>query len=56
MDLAYVDKIAKDNKGVKYFLFRQNLFDKTPGAKILKTKESKETVRALLNLITKNRF
>ena len=33
MDLAYVDKLAKDNKGVKYLLVRQDLFDKTVDAK-----------------------
>ena len=29
MDLAYVDKVAKDNNGVMYLLVRQDLFDKT---------------------------
>ena len=29
MDLAYVDKLAKDTNGVKYLLVRQDLFDKT---------------------------
>ena len=28
MDLAYVDKLAKENNGVKYLLGRQNLFDR----------------------------
>ena len=28
MDLAYVDKLAKDNNGVKYLLVRQDLFDR----------------------------
>ena len=27
MELAYVDKLAKDNNGVKYLLLRQDLFD-----------------------------
>ena len=53
MDLAYVDKLAKDNNGVKYLLVRQDLFDKTVDAKGMKTKDSKETVRAFLNTITK---
>ena len=26
MDLVYVDKLAKDNNGVKYLLVRQDLF------------------------------
>ena len=33
MDLAYVDKQAKDNNGVKYLLVRQYLFDWTVDAK-----------------------
>ena len=33
MDLAYVDKLAKDNNGVKYLLVRQDLFDRSVDAK-----------------------
>ena len=53
MDLAYVDKLAKDNNGVKYLLVRQDLFDRTVDAKGMKTKDSKETVCAFLTMITK---
>ena len=53
MDLAYVDKLAKDNNGVKYLLVREDLFDRTVDAKGMKTKDSKETVRAFLTMITK---
>ena len=53
MDLTYVDKLAKDNNGVKYLLVRQELFDRTVDAKGMKTKDSKETVRALLSMIPK---
>ena len=53
MDLAYVDKLATDNDGVKYLLNRQELFDRTVDAKGMKTKDSKQTVRAFLTLITK---
>ena len=53
MDLAYVDKLAKDNNGVKYVLVRQDLFDRTVDAQGMKTKDSKETVRAFLTMITK---
>ena len=53
MDLACVDKLVKDNNGVKYLLVRQDLFDRTVYAKGLKTKDSKETVRAFLTMITK---
>ena len=38
MDLAYVDKFAKDNNGVKYLLVRQDLFDRTVDAKGMKKK------------------
>ena len=53
MDLAYDDKLAKDNNGVKYLLVRQDLFDRTVDAKGMKTEDSKETVRAFLTMITK---
>ena len=46
MDLAYVDKLAKDNNGVMYLLVRQDLFDRSVDAKGMKSKDSKETVRA----------
>ena len=53
MDLAYVDELAKDNNGKKYLLVRQDLFDRTVDAKGMKSKDSKETVRAFLTMITK---
>ena len=53
MDLAYDDKLAKDNNGVKYLLFRQDVSDRTVDAEGMKTKVSKETARAFLTMITK---
>ena len=53
MDLTYVDKLAKDNNGLKYLLVRQDLFDRTVDGKGTKTKDFKETVRACLSVITK---
>ncbi len=53
MDLAYVDKLAKNNNGVKYLLVHQDLFERTVDAKGMKIKDSKETVRAFLFMITK---
>ena len=53
MDLPYVDKLAKDNNGVKYLLIRQDLFERTVDAKGMKTKDSKETVKTLAKTITK---
>ena len=52
-DLAYVVKLAKDNNGVKYLLVRQYLFDRIVDANGMKTKDSKETVRAFLSMTTK---
>ena len=54
-DLAYVDKLAKDNNGIKYLLVRQDLFDRTVDAKGMKSKDSKATVRAFLSMITKTK-
>ena len=53
MDLAYVDKLAKENNGVQYLLVRQDLFDRTVNAKGMKTKDSQETVKAFSSMITK---
>ena len=52
MDLANVAKLAKDNNGVEYLLGRQDLFDITVDAKRMNTKDSNETIRAFLTLIT----
>ena len=53
MDLAYVDKFAKENNGVKYLLVRQDLFDRTVNAKGMKTIDSQETVKTFSSMITK---
>ena len=53
MDLEYVDKLAKGNKGVNYLLVRQDLFDRTVDSKGMKTKDSKETDCAFLTMVTK---
>ena len=53
MDLAYVDKLANENNGVKYLLVRQDLFHRTLNAKGMKTKDSQETVKAFSSMITK---
>ena len=54
-DVAYVDKLAKDNNGVKYSLARQDLFDRTIDAKGMKTKDSKETVKTFSKVNTKKK-
>ena len=53
IDLAYVDKLTKDNNGVKYLLVRQDLIDRTVNAKGMKTKDSEETVKAFSAMVTK---
>ena len=53
IDLAYVDKLAKDYNRVKYVLVHQHLFDRIVDAKKIKPKGSTETVRAILAVITK---
>ena len=53
MDLAYVNKMAKEDNGVKYLLVRQDLFDRTVNARGMKTKDSVETVKAFSSMITK---
>ena len=53
MDLAYVDKLAKEDNGVTYLLVRQDFFDRTVYAKRMKTKDSQETVKAFSSMITK---
>ena len=53
MDLAYVDKLSKENNGVKYLLVRQDLFDRTVNAKGMKTKDCQETVKTFSSIIIK---
>ena len=53
MDLAYVDKLAKENNGVKFLLVLQDLFDRTVKAKAMKTTDSQETVKAFSTKIIK---
>ena len=53
MEVAHVDKLAENRNREKYLLVHQNLFDRTVDAKGMKTKVSKETVRAVLTMITK---
>ena len=53
MDLAYVDKLAKENNGAKYLLVRQDLFDRTVNAKGMKRNDSQETVKSFSSMITK---
>ena len=53
MGSAYVDQLAKDKNGVKYFVVRQVLLDRTMDARGRKTKDSEKTFRAFMTMITK---
>ena len=53
MDLAYVDKLAKENNGVKYLLARRDLFDRTVNARGTKTKDLQETVKTFSSMFRK---
>ena len=55
LDFAYVDKLAELNTGVEYVLFRQGLFVRTLEAKGMKSKYSKETVRAFFIKLKKTK-
>ena len=55
MNLAYIDKLAKDKNGVKCLLVLQDLFNKTVDAIGKKTKDSEGTVREFFTMI-KNRI
>ena len=55
IDLAYLDKLAKENNGVKYSLVRQDLFDRTVNAKGMKTKDFQETVKVFSSKLTKRK-
>ena len=54
MDLAYVDKLAKEINVVKYLLVRQDFIDKTVISEGMRTKDSRETVKAFSSMITKS--
>ena len=56
MDLAYVDKILKDNKSIKYLMVRQDLFDRTVVAKEMNTKDSRKTIQTFLTTVTKSNW
>ena len=53
-NLAYIDKLSKDNSGVQYLIVCQDLFDRTVDAKGMKANGSEEMVWAILTMITKN--
>ena len=52
MELPDVDKMAKDNNGVRYVIVRQGLFDRTLVGAGMKTNDFKKTARAVFTNIT----
>ena len=50
MDSAVFDALAEENNGIKWLLVQQKWFDWTVDGKWMKTKDSKETLRALLTM------
>ena len=46
MDLAFVDKLASQNNGVKYFLVAVDIFSRFFRVQIMKTKYAKNTLQA----------
>ena len=53
MDLAYVEKLAKENNGENFLLVRQDLCDRTVNAQGMETKDFQESVKAFSAMITK---
>ena len=53
LDMEYAAEKAKKNTGVLYPLDCQDWFDRTVDAKRIKTKNSKQTVRAFQFMITR---
>ena len=51
--MAYIKKLVKAKSGVKNLLVLQDLSDRTVDAKRMKTKDSEQTVRPFLTMITK---
>ena len=46
MDLAFVDKLASQNKGVKYLLVAVDVFSRFVRVQTMKTKYAKDTLQA----------
>ena len=51
MDLAFVDKLASQNKGVKYLLIAVDVFSRFVKVQTTKTKYAKDTLQAFKEMI-----
>ena len=52
MDLAFVDKLARQNKGVKYLLVAVDVFSRFVRVQTMKTKYAKDTLQAFKKMIS----
>ena len=55
MELAYVDKLSKDDRGIRYLLVHQGVFEKTIDVRGVKTKACNDVLRAFAQMITKRK-
>ena len=53
MDLAFVDKLASQNKGVKYLLVAVDSFSRFVRVQTMKTKYAKDTLQAFKKILLK---
>ena len=53
MDLAIVDKLASQNKGVKYLLVAVDVFSRFVRVQTMKTKYAKYTLQAFIKMISR---
>ena len=52
MDLAFVDKLASPNKGVKYLLVAVDVFSRFVRVQTMKTKYAKDALQAFKKIIS----
>ena len=53
MDLAFVDKLASQNKGIKYLLVAVDIFSRFVRVQTMKTKYAKDTLQAFRKMISR---
>ena len=53
MDLAFVDKLANQNNGIKYLLVAGDVFSRSVRIQTMKTKFAKDTLQAFRNRISR---
>ena len=53
MDLAFVDKLASQNNGVKYLLVAVDIFSRFVRVQTMKTKYAKDTLQPFRKIISR---